>query len=152
MKNSHLAWLDLCRNLDWGLSRDVGRDVGRNPGRAGSAALLIAAVMTGGCVTSGGTVSGLSMPSGLPSLSGFSFGASATSDDDTSSAENLTPAERLNQAAEDARNQYSMFQGAEREFRQQNPNTDTGNLRRELDAFNQQIDTLDGLADSISIA
>lgn len=58
----------------------------------------------------------------------------------------------VHQAAKGAREQYGMFQGAEREFREQNPDTDTGNLRRELDAYNQQIDTLDGLADSISVA
>ncbi|MCF7996512.1 MAG: hypothetical protein K9L88_17000 [Chromatiaceae bacterium] len=58
----------------------------------------------------------------------------------------------VNQAAEGAREQYGMFEDAERKFRKQNPDTDTGSLQRELDAYNQQIDTLDGLADSISVA
>lgn len=253
----------------------------RDLGHVGAAALLVAAVMTGGCVTNGGTIGGLSIPSGLPSLS---LGAGSPSDDDSSGAVDLTPAERrmreqsrafqrtiwegaligasagaiwglierdnakdvlkkaliggavgglagayvahiqkeyataedqldamiadvrrsnqetealiasvreviaedrrrlasarqryqsgqataaelastrrriednqaiVNQAAKGARDQYDMFQGAEREFREQNPDTDTGNLRRELDAYNQQIDTLDGLADSLSLA
>lgn len=253
-------------------------------GRAGTAALLVAAVTAGGCVTSGGTIGGLSVPSGLPNVAGLSLGASTPSAVSTTSGESLTSAERrmrdqsrafqrtvwegvligasagtiwglierddakdvltkaliggavggltgayiahlqkqystkedqldamiadvrrsnqetealitsvqqviaedrrrltsvqkryqtgeateaelastrrriednqavVHQAAKGAREQYGMFQGAEREFREQNPDTDTGNLRRELDAYNQQIDTLDGLADSISVA
>lgn len=56
------------------------------------------------------------------------------------------------QASSGAREQYQMFNGAEREFRQQNPGTDTGALQRELETYNQQIETLDGLADSVAVA
>lgn len=56
------------------------------------------------------------------------------------------------QASSGAREQYRMFDGAEREFRQQNPGTDTGALQRELETYNQQIETLDGLADSVAVA
>ena len=45
-----------------------------------------------------------------------------------------------------------MFEGAEREYRQQNPGTDTKPLQTELKAYNRQIETLDGLADTISVA
>jgi hypothetical protein len=58
----------------------------------------------------------------------------------------------IDRAVTGAREQYSMFEGAEREFRRSNPTTDTGELQRELDAYNSQIDTLDGLADSIAVA
>jgi hypothetical protein len=56
------------------------------------------------------------------------------------------------QASKGAREKYSMFEGAERSFREQNPGTDTGRLQSELNSYNQQIETLDGLADSISVA
>ncbi len=56
------------------------------------------------------------------------------------------------QATQGAREKYSMFEGAERSFREQNPGTDTGRLQSELNSYNQQIETLDGLADSISVA
>lgn len=56
------------------------------------------------------------------------------------------------QARKGAREKYDMFQGAEREFRKQNPGTDTGGLQRELTTYNKQIATLDGLAGSISKA
>jgi len=56
------------------------------------------------------------------------------------------------QASKGAREKYSMFEGAEREYRQQNPGTDTARLQSELKAYNRQIETLDGLANSISAA
>jgi len=58
----------------------------------------------------------------------------------------------VTQAGKGAREKYSMFQGAEQEFRKQNPATDTGGLQRELTTYNKQIATLDGLAGSISKA
>jgi hypothetical protein len=45
-----------------------------------------------------------------------------------------------------------MFEGAERAYRQENPGTNTAPLQSEINAFNQQIETLDGLADTISVA
>jgi uncharacterized membrane protein len=56
------------------------------------------------------------------------------------------------QASQGAREKYSMFEGAEQEYRKQNPGTDTVGLQSELKAYNRQIETLDGLADSISVA
>lgn len=56
------------------------------------------------------------------------------------------------QASKGAREKYGMFQGAEREFKQQNPGTDTAKMNQELKTFNEQIETLDGLAGSISVA
>jgi hypothetical protein len=56
------------------------------------------------------------------------------------------------QASRGAREKYSMFEGAEREYRQQNPGTDTTGLQSELKAYNRQIETLDGVADTISVA
>jgi hypothetical protein len=56
------------------------------------------------------------------------------------------------QATQGAREKSSMFEGAERTYRQQNPETDTKTLQSEINAFNQQIETLDGLADTISVA
>lgn len=56
------------------------------------------------------------------------------------------------QATKGAREKSTMFQGAEREYRQQNPDANTAPLQSEIKAFNQQIETLDGLADTISVA
>lgn len=56
------------------------------------------------------------------------------------------------QATKGAREKYSMFKGAEKAYREQNPGTDTGRLQNELKAYNQQIETLDGLADTIEVA
>jgi len=58
----------------------------------------------------------------------------------------------VTQATKGAREKYSMFEGAEREYRQQNPGTDTGRLQSELKAYNQQIETLDGVANTVSAA
>jgi len=56
------------------------------------------------------------------------------------------------QATKGAREKHAMFDGAQREYRQRNPGTDTARLQGELDAYNQQIQTLDGLANTISAA
>ncbi len=56
------------------------------------------------------------------------------------------------QASKGAREKYGMFQGAEQEYRQQNPSTDTARLQQEIKTYNKQIETLDGLASSISVA
>ncbi len=56
------------------------------------------------------------------------------------------------QATKGAREKSSMFEGAERAYRQENPGTNTAPLQSEINAFNQQIETLDGLADTISVA
>jgi len=56
------------------------------------------------------------------------------------------------QAAKGAREKSSMFEGAERTYQQENPGADTASLKREIDVFNEQIETLDGLADTISVA
>jgi hypothetical protein len=56
------------------------------------------------------------------------------------------------QASKGARDKYSMFQGAEKTYREQNPGTDTGRLQQALKAYNSQIQTLDGLADTIKVA
>jgi hypothetical protein len=58
----------------------------------------------------------------------------------------------VTQATKGAREKYSMFEGAEQEYRQQNPGTDTARLQSELRAYNQQIETLDGLANTVSAA
>jgi hypothetical protein len=55
-------------------------------------------------------------------------------------------------AAKGAREQFAMYSGAERAFRGKSPGTDTQGLKSELTTYKQQIDTLDGLADSISVA
>lgn len=56
------------------------------------------------------------------------------------------------QASKGAREKYQMFQGAEQEFRKQNPATSTVGLQTELKTYNSQIATLDGLAGSIAQA
>lgn len=56
------------------------------------------------------------------------------------------------QAGKGAREKYRMFDGAEQELRKQNPGTDTAKLQQELKVYNKQIETLDGLAGSISVA
>lgn len=58
----------------------------------------------------------------------------------------------VSEATKGAKEKYSMFEGAEREYRQQNPGTDTARLQSELRAYNQQIQTLDGLASTVSAA
>ena len=58
----------------------------------------------------------------------------------------------VTEARKGAREQYSMFEGAEREYRQQNPGADTRQLQSELRAYNDQIATLDGLANTVSAA
>jgi hypothetical protein len=56
------------------------------------------------------------------------------------------------EATKGAREKYSMFEGAEREYKQQNPGTDTARLQSELNAYQQQISTLDGLASTVAAA
>lgn len=56
------------------------------------------------------------------------------------------------QASKGAREKYQMFQGAEQEFREQNPATSTAGLQTELKTYKSQISTLDGLAGSIAQA
>lgn len=58
----------------------------------------------------------------------------------------------MKQASQGAREKQAMFQDAERQFRAENPGTDTAPMQQQLSAFNQNIDTLDGLAQSISAA
>jgi hypothetical protein len=58
----------------------------------------------------------------------------------------------VTQATKGAKEKYSMFEGAEREYRQQHPETDTGRMQSELKAYNQQIQTLDGLANTVAAA
>lgn len=60
--------------------------------------------------------------------------------------------EVIAQAGKGAREKYKMFDGAEQELRQQSPGTDTSKLQKELKAYNAQIETLDGLAGSLSVA
>ncbi len=64
-------------------------------------------------------------------------------------AENKTV---IAQASKGAREKQAMFQGAEKQYRQDNPGSDTARMQRELDAFNNNIKTLDGLAGSVSVA
>jgi gas vesicle protein len=60
--------------------------------------------------------------------------------------------EVVEEAVDGAREKEQMFRGAEQEYRKQNPTSSTGQLKREIDAYNKQIGTLDKLADSISVA
>ncbi|WP_295391798.1 hypothetical protein [uncultured Thiodictyon sp.] len=56
------------------------------------------------------------------------------------------------QASKGARERQAMFQGAERQFRTGNPGTNTARMQQQLDAFSQNIKTLDSLAQSVSAA
>lgn len=56
------------------------------------------------------------------------------------------------QASAGAKEKQSMFQGAERQYRQSHPGTSTAGMQKELDAYNKNIKTLDGLAKSVSVA
>jgi hypothetical protein len=51
-----------------------------------------------------------------------------------------------------AREQKAMFAGAEQSYRAQNPGVATTGLSQELEAYRQQIETLDALAKSIAAA
>lgn len=55
-------------------------------------------------------------------------------------------------AARGARGQHAMFSGAERSWRKQNPSIETQALKQELEAYQRQIDTLDELAEQMSVA
>jgi hypothetical protein len=56
------------------------------------------------------------------------------------------------QASKGAREKQAMFQGAERQYRQDNPGADTARMQRELDAYGRNLKTLDSLAGSVSVA
>jgi hypothetical protein len=58
----------------------------------------------------------------------------------------------ITQASQGARERQVMFQGAETIFHRNHPDSDTGGLQRELDAFNINIKTLESLAQSVSTA
>lgn len=58
----------------------------------------------------------------------------------------------ITQASRGASEKQAMFQDAERQFRAANPGTDTARMHEQLSAFNQNIDTLNGLVQSISAA
>jgi hypothetical protein len=58
----------------------------------------------------------------------------------------------MKQASQGAREKLSMFQGAERQYRQSNPGTNTARMQQQLNAFNQSIQSLDGLVQSVSAA
>ena len=51
-----------------------------------------------------------------------------------------------------AREKADMFEGAERQFAEQNPDVQTRELERELDTFNRQINTLDGIVGELDVA
>ncbi|WP_058555558.1 hypothetical protein [Thiohalocapsa sp. ML1] len=55
-------------------------------------------------------------------------------------------------AVQGAGEKYEMFSGAERIYRTRNQTADTRDLKRELNAFRQQIGVLDGLVGSIDAA
>jgi hypothetical protein len=51
-----------------------------------------------------------------------------------------------------AREKADMFEGAERQFAEQNPDVQTRELERELETFNRQINTLDGIVGELDVA
>jgi hypothetical protein len=55
-------------------------------------------------------------------------------------------------AVDGAKQKYTMFKGAEQDYQKKNPDTDTQRLQRELKTYNEQIQTLDDLAESVSVA
>ena len=58
----------------------------------------------------------------------------------------------MKQASQGAREKLSMFQGAQRQYRKSNPDTNTTRMEQQLNAFNQSIQSLDGLVASVSAA
>ncbi len=56
------------------------------------------------------------------------------------------------QASKGAHEKQTMFQGAERRYRQDNPGTDTGRMQQELAAYSRKLNTLDSLAGSVAVA
>ena len=56
------------------------------------------------------------------------------------------------QAGQGARERQGMFQGAEKIYHRHHPDSDTGGLQRELDAYHKNIQTLASLAQSVSTA
>lgn len=55
-------------------------------------------------------------------------------------------------AVEGAREQHAMFSEAQKNYREDNPGISTNELERELKAYRAQIEALDDLAESISVA
>jgi len=58
----------------------------------------------------------------------------------------------LTNAVDGGKEKYTMFQGAKHEYKKQNPEVDVKRLDRELETYNEHIETLDGLAESMSVA
>ena len=58
----------------------------------------------------------------------------------------------LAQARKGAHEKQAMFRGAEQQYRRDHPGTDTGRMRRELEAYNKNLATLDGLAGNVAVA
>lgn len=56
------------------------------------------------------------------------------------------------QAGQGARERHAMFQGAEREFRAAHPDTNTTPMQQQIEAFNDNIKTLDRLAQGVADA
>lgn len=51
-----------------------------------------------------------------------------------------------------AREKLAMFRGAEQQFRRDHPGANTGGMQRELETYNKNLATLDGLAGHVSVA
>jgi hypothetical protein len=51
-----------------------------------------------------------------------------------------------------AREKLAMFRGAEQQFRRDHPGANTGGMQRELDTYNKNLATLDGLAGHVAVA
>ena len=56
------------------------------------------------------------------------------------------------QAGNGAQEKQAMFQGAERQYREANPGTNTARMQQELNAFSQHIKTLDSLVQRVTAA
>ncbi|WP_295391800.1 glycine zipper domain-containing protein [uncultured Thiodictyon sp.] len=56
------------------------------------------------------------------------------------------------QASSGAKEKQTMFQGAQRQYQKDHPGTSTAAMQQQLDAYNKNIKTLDGLAKSVSVA
>lgn len=58
----------------------------------------------------------------------------------------------LTNAVDGGKQKYIMFQGAKDEYKKQNPGSDVKRFARELETFNEHIETLDGLAEGMKVA
>jgi uncharacterized membrane protein len=58
----------------------------------------------------------------------------------------------VTKASGGAKEKFSMFKGAKREYENQNPGTDTKRFENELETYNEHIQALDELATDISVA